>query len=142
MGNWQYSGDVNIEYGGTFADIDPREFKWGYCNVVRVTDLDSACGFDGACLIEKLTVHVDAKRIKQGMQCVGLTVRDLQRVKGLEGKLFAMVDAVMAYGYFDVEQSEVVQTREGGPMRFDGWRAEKFIRPQDLRGYVESQWLD
>ena len=142
MSNWQYFGDVDVCYGGAFADIDPREFKWGYCNVVRVTDLDSATGFVGAVLIEKVTVHLDSRRIKQALPCVGLTVKDLQAIKGQTAKLWAMVDAVLSYGCFDTDDSEVVQTQEGAPMSDDGWRAEKFIRPQDLRGYIEATYLD
>ena len=142
MSNWQYFGDVDICYGGNYADIDPQEFKWGYCNVVRVTDLDSACGFTGAVLIEKITVNIDSKRIKQALPCVGLTVKDLQGIKGQSAKLWALVDAVMSYGCFDTDESEVIQTQEGAPMTDDGWKAEKFIRPQDLRGYIEKTYLD
>ena len=115
MSNWQYFGDLNIEYGGTFAEIDPQHFKWGYCNVVRVTDLDSATGYRGGVLIEKVTVNIDAKRIKQALPTVGLTIRDLQKMKGQASKLYAMVDALLTYAYFDTDQSEVVQTEEGHP---------------------------
>ena len=143
--SWAYTGDVgSLCYGGTFVRIDPQAWKWGYAEAVRVTDLDSACGFRGAVLIESVTVNGtdDKGRIQRALACVGLTARDLLRMRDNTARRLAIADALLAYGYCDYERSEVVQTEAGAPMADDGWRAEKFITSDDLRGYVEAEWLE
>ena len=54
--DWAYSGDVNLEYGGLFVNLD--NVRYGYADVVEVTDLDSACGAAGMVLIEKGSVTI------------------------------------------------------------------------------------
>jgi hypothetical protein len=49
-----FSGDVNLEHGGEFIDLST--WAYGYCSAVRITDLDSACGFTGAVMIEHLVI--------------------------------------------------------------------------------------
>ena len=144
MSEWNYSGDVSIACGGMFVEVDRQNFKWGYLNFVEVTDLDSACGFRGACLIERGTVNGtdDKARIMSALKCVGMTPRDLLKMKGNTARMMAIAYALRSYGYVDYDRTEVVQTEAGQPMRFDGWKAEKVIRESDLKGYVESQWLD
>src|SRR5262245_401697 len=71
MRDWKFNGDVNLEYGGTFIDLDT--FADGYCDAVVVTDLDSACGFTGAMLIEHVVINgtTDAKRISEAVRSCG-----------------------------------------------------------------------
>ena len=68
---WEYTGDVNLEYGGTFYQIDPQEWEWGYCTAVRVTDIDSAIGFDGAVMVEHITVLTDKAKWADALDCCG-----------------------------------------------------------------------
>lgn len=139
---WQYIGDVNIEYGGTFFDL--TEWKHGYVDALRVTDLDSGCGFDGAVLIEKITILVDDEKTnKQACECCGFKFDDLD-LSTDAGKL-QLADAVMSFGRYDPAneyyepQNEVVQTQDNGPMQFDGWTATKRVLSENLRGYIESK---
>jgi hypothetical protein len=143
-GEWNYSGDVSMVYGGFFVKCDYQEFRWGYLNYVEVTDLDSACGARGMCLIERGNVNgtTDKERIRKGMACVGMTARDLLRMPNNSARMAAIAYALRSYGYMDVDDSEVVQTEEGAPMKFDGWTAGKFIGPNDLRGYVEAKYIN
>lgn len=68
---WLYSGDCNPEYGGAWFDLST--WTWGYVDCVRVTDLDSGCGFRGAVMIEKITVYGmdDRDRIKEAVRACG-----------------------------------------------------------------------
>lgn len=134
---WHYIGDVNIEYGGAFFDL--TDWKYGYVNAVRVEDLDGACGFDGACLIEKITIRTDNnEQNKSAMECRGCNLSDIDMSTD-DGKL-QLADAVLSYGYYDSEsQDEIVQTQDDAPMEFDGWKATKHISPRCLRAYVESK---
>ncbi len=136
-GEYQYSGDVNIEYGGTFFDLS--DWEHGYVNAVRVTDLDSGCGFDGAVLIEKLTVIIDnEEQNKKALECCGFDAGDVGRLQ--------LAEAVMQYGYYDPANeyyepaNEVIQTQQDGPMSFDGWKATKRVLTENLLGYIKNTY--
>jgi len=139
---WQYVGDVNIEYGGTFYDL--TDWEHGYVNAVKVTDLDSGCGFVGACLIEKITVLIDSEdENSKACECCGFNYKDLNLWD--QNDRLRLAGSVAAYGRFDPANeyyepvNEVVQTQEDGPMEFDGWKATKRVLSENLRGYVESK---
>jgi hypothetical protein len=139
---YQYNGDVNIENGGTFFDLS--DWEHGYVNAVRVTDLDSGCGFDGAVLIEKITILIDDEKTnRSACECCGwaldeLPITDIGKVQ--------LAEAVMSYGRFDPAneyyepQNEVIQTQEDGPMSFDGWKATKRVLSENLLGYIKSEY--
>ena len=141
---WTWQGDVNIEYGGHYAKCDDPE--WGYADCVRVTDLDSGCGFTGAVLIEQLTALIDtdqegiSDRMREALTCCGWD--------GEEGvDLGRRIDAALGYGLYDPggdnysPSSIVVQTDPEAAMEFDGWKAEKRVSTDDLRGYIEAKWM-
>lgn len=140
---WQYVGDINIEYGGTFFNLSD-DWKNGYVSAVRVTDLDSSCGFDGAVLIEKITILLDSE--EQNAQACSSCGFDY---KGLnlwdQNDRLRLADSLMWYGRFDPAneycepQYEVVQTQSDGPMSFDGWKATKRVLSDNLEGYVRSK---
>lgn len=139
MADWIYTGDVNPEYGGVWFDLEPYERGWGYFNAVRVEDLDGACGFRGAVLIERLSIHVpdQRSRIQDALECCGMTEDDI------EGNLVELAYALMMYGCTDIEQpTETLQLDADGPMEFDGWKADRKQPKGDLRGYIEAKWLD
>ncbi len=140
---WQYMGDVNIEYGGTFFNLSD-DWDNGYVSAVRVTDLDSGCGFVGAVLIEKITILVDDDKTNESAcDCCGWIKSEVDTTTE-SGKL-QLAEAVMSYGRYDPADeyyepaNEVVQTQEDGPMEFDGWKASKRVLSENLRGYVESK---
>lgn len=146
---WHYNGDVNLEHGGGFFDLS--DWKWGYCNAVRVTDLDSACGFRGAVLIEHVTVNGcdDPKRIRRALESVGgvrsLGARNWKAIgdsSTIKANLrHAIADALMGYGFFDVESSETVQLEPDGPMTFDGRKADKRLHNTTIEQYVKAVHL-
>jgi hypothetical protein len=69
---WHFSGDVNLEYGGTFIDLST--FMDGYCSAVKLTDLDSACGFTGAVMVEHVVINgtTDRERVRAALRCCGI----------------------------------------------------------------------
>lgn len=145
---WSYNGDGNLKYGGTFIDLS--SFMDGYCNAVRVTDLDSACGFRGAVLIEHVVINgtTDKERIKKALWSCGPSFADGNWTR--EDVRHAIADALCSYGHCDPDDfwdnlrshhTEVVQCEPDGPMMFDGWKADKRITNTTLEEYVRSVHL-
>lgn len=122
----EYIGDVNIEYGGTWYDMST--FNRGYVDAVRVTDLDSATGFDGAIMVEDVTVSgtLDKKRVKEALATCGMDVHsDAWHKMSTEGKRVMIADSLLWYGYCDTEPAQVLQPDRTQPDKFDGWQAER-----------------
>lgn len=153
---WHYTGDVNLEHGGTFIDLST--WNDGYCSAVRVTDLDSGCGFAGAVLIEHIVINgtTDLARIRHAMQSCGYGADYHHRPPTISPEdhkrsiRLMIADALMSYGHYDHDDSwdgygdghsETLQLDPSGPMKYDGWRASKRLRGGDLRGYVEAVHL-
>ncbi len=152
---WMFNGDVNLEYGGSFIDLST--WQDGYCAAVRVTDLGSGCGFAGAVLIEHVTILGvdDPERIRKALvACGGCSGRKRpERTTPNEWKQCVrheIADALLFYGYSDPDDgwdsyrshhTEVVQCENDGPMKFDGWKADKRLRGNDLAGYVRAAHL-
>lgn len=144
-GYWHFCGDINLEHGGTFYNLDPADLQYGYCDATRVTDLDSAIGFTGAVMIERLTVCFldDLEKIEQGLACCGWIPDDWSNTSPA-GRVGMIVDSMIAYGHYDPancfpdHHMETLQLESDGDMSFDGWTADKRIRG-DLRRYVLSK---
>jgi hypothetical protein len=156
---WSYTGDVNPVYGGVYIKVDPKEYRWGYLEAVEVTDLASACGAPGMILVEAFTVVIDRQGksrhyVRKALESCGVGVHEAARLfwKDREAFMYEVARACMSYGrrdprqpahmWDDTPQSMVVQTERGEPMEWDGWKAEKFIDPKDLSGFVAATWLD
>lgn len=151
-----YSGDVSLEYGGLFIDLST--FSDGYCTAVRITDLDSGCGFTGAVMVEHIVINGtdDSKRIREALKSYGgLNCRNWafigRRETIKENARMAIAEALESYGYTDPDDSwngyqshhtEILQLEADGPMTFDGWKADKRLHNTDLKQYVESVHLN
>ena len=144
---YEYNGDVNLEYGGSFIDLSTWEH--GYCSAVRVTDLDSGCGFTGAVMIEHIVINgtTEPTRIRQALRCCG---PDSFRGFSKEAARHAIAESLMSYGYSDPDDSwdnyqsfhrEVLQLEPDGPMSFDGWKADKRLNGTTLEEYVQAVHL-
>jgi hypothetical protein len=151
MTRWQYMGDVSLERGGTFYDF--ADWQYGYVSAVEVVDLDSACGFRGAVLIEPKTILINREgaQLQSALACIGAKqlpngdIDDNRRVfkKGTAPWRWCIAYACQSYGYADPENgSEVVQLEKDGSMQFDGWRASKRLRANaSLKNYVRRNFL-
>jgi hypothetical protein len=123
----EYFGDVNLAlYGGTFIIWSRQMLHHGYFYSVGVTDLDSACGFDGASMIEVRSCFIPdkAKRLS-AYQCYGG-----------EENLFSALYALQSYGYCN-QSEQVYQLDENGKLSFDGWKAER-ATIEDFISYVRT----
>jgi hypothetical protein len=58
--DWYYCGDVSAEYGGIWI----RHYG-DYCDAYEITDLDSACGFRGAIIIENKSACISRRNLKK-----------------------------------------------------------------------------
>lgn len=151
---WHYNGDVNLEYGGLFIDLST--WNDGYCSAVRVTDLDGDCGFTGACMIEHVVIFGtdDAERINKAIGSFGMDIGEfakrIEPAKRKECLRHFIADALCSYGFVDPDDSwdnyqsyhtEIVQMESDGPMKFDGWKADKRLHNTTIDEYVQSQHL-
>lgn len=140
---WEYSGDGNLEHGGIFVKLEDWEHGW--CDAVRVTDLDSGCGFRGAVMVEHCSVGVeDAERMRRAWQSCGYTSvkRGNQTPTDFKRTLRLMIaEALLSYGFGDTDDSEILQTESDGPTEFDSWKADKRLHNADLAGYVKAVHL-
>ncbi len=147
MSRWHYTGDINLEYGGTFFRFDG--WKHGYVESVEVIDLDSAAGFRGAVAIEERSIPIDRPEKWSGaLSVIGAELlpngdisdngRPLKR-DSLSWKM-CLAYALQSYGYCDQERIETVQPLPGGPLQFDSWQATR-IRSNGLRAYVRREFL-
>ncbi len=143
---WEYSGDANLEYGGTFIDLS--DWRWGYASFVKVTDLASACGFEGAILIEHGTTCGldDAERVRRAVKSCGCSARGFNvglknGAKAKQAIRHMIADAMISYGHCDYDRQEVVQLLDDGPMVYDGWAVDKRLHNCDLMGYVKAVHL-
>lgn len=148
---WEYQGDVNLHYGGFFANLD--NVKYGYVEVVSVTDLDSGCGFETAAMIEHKTVMLEnpseSKRMQSALDCCGLTIEGLPR-KGTKAYWMTLIDAALSYGIYDPDDGwdnyrsfhrEIVQQEKAGPMLYDGWKADINLRGKSLKRHILNNHL-
>lgn len=148
--NWKYQGDINLHYGGFFANLDKSDLKYGYCDVVRITDLDSGCGYETAVLVEHLTVLWldDVNKIKNALSCCGW-ISDLPK-KNTNAYWMMLIDAFLFYGYYDPADSwdnyrssycEVIQQEKTGSMSYDGWTADINLQGKSLKRYIHNNHL-
>ncbi len=122
----EYIGDVNIEYGGAFYNLST--FDKGYVGTIRVTDLDSATGFDGAIMIESGIVYgtLEPKDVKDALECCGFDMHSEEwRTMSTKDKRLAIADSLQAYKGNGDSNPLIYQPERSNPDKFDGWQAER-----------------
>ena len=144
---WVYNGDASLEYGGSFIDLST--WQWGYADAIRVVDLDSGCGFTGAVMIERCVIHrLDSPEdIRKALGSCGWFPRTGRRHPGQTPEQVkattrhVIADAMLSYGFADVECIEIVQMEPDGPMEWESWKVDKRLHNCDLMGYVKAVHL-
>ena len=148
---WKYHGDINLYHGGTFYDFSTWDD--GYVDAVEVTDLDSATGYRGAVLIERMSIIINQPdKIAAALPVIGAKLlpngdiddngRTVER--NTAAWRFVVTYACQAYGYRDIDESgsQVIQLDPNGAMACDGWRATKRLRANaSLERYVRREFL-
>lgn len=95
-----YIGDVNLEYGGTFFDLS--DWRYGYVDALRVTDLDSAAGIDQTVLVERVTIIVDNHgKVKSALESYGMDFSDVRKLHDARAQKLMIAEACLSYGYYD-----------------------------------------
>lgn len=138
---WEYTGDVNLECGGTFINLE--NWGWGYVEFVEVTEVDFVRGLSGAVLIERGTVSVDSpERNRDALRCAG-PGEGWGRGNDRRTNRLILAECLLHYGLGkEIDRSESVQLEEDGFVgRFDGWTVHKRLHNTTLEAYVKSQWL-
>jgi hypothetical protein len=117
--------------------------------VIEVTDLDSACGFRGANLIEKRTVllnkpeiwpsainAIGSKLLPNGdIDCDGAILE-----RGSKAYKLCLAYSILTYRGCDTERSEVIQIDPDETLNYDGWQAKR-LEDDSLEAYVAREWL-
>ncbi len=152
--SYEYFGDVNLEYGGIFFDLS--EYKYGYVSAVRVTDLDSGCGFSGAVMVEHITIlgFDDAKRVAESLKCTGQLMDRALIVPVDESDretILIIAESLASYGHYDSDDSwdnyathhtEIIQCDPDGEMEYDGWKADhRLSEDETIEEYVIENHL-
>ena len=103
-----YNGDVNIEHGGYFYNLE--NIEWGYAECVRVTPCSDAGAPDNCYWIELLTVNIPDKadKIKSALDSYGYDVEDL-KLPDAWHKTHMLIEASIAHGTCDRELLVCVQ---------------------------------
>lgn len=137
---WEYRGDVNLEYGGTWFNLDDVEY--GYVEAVEVVDLDSGAGARGMVLVRKITIITDNPDVNRK------AIESCGWLDGATPSPIELAEAVMLYGFFDTESDyvngpseEVIQLDPDEDMTCEGWTATKRMDPDELLAYIESDYL-
>ena len=149
MKEYTYAGDGDLAAGGIFIDLST--YTDGYCDAVKVTDLDSGCGFTGGILIEHLVIITDNKdQTLKALGCCDQTPKDIMQISGYKNKRMAITECLANYGYYDnndawngyaTPSTEILQGNSDGEMEYDGWKADKRVLDNNLAGYVKSVHL-
>lgn len=146
---YTYVGDAGLVYGGTFYELNDKDYENGFISAVRVTDLDSG-GFTGGVQIEHVVILVDDKRIDEALPSTGLTRADIEGCASPFNSMLMACEVLLGYGAYDPDDSwdnycthwqETIQTQSDGPMQFDGWKASRRVLEEHLLGYVKAKHL-
>lgn len=123
-----YIGDMNVKYGGAFLIWSRRSLHHGYFRAVVIDDLASACGFDGAVLVQEQSCFLSSRtKRRDAYTCCGWLSDRTSLVDELE--------AIRSYGFFDSDTDVVYQLDPDEPLTFDGWIAER-IDPATLEARI------
>ncbi len=158
--NWEYIGDVNLEYGGCFVrhDLNENGFPY-YSEVIEIIDLDSATGANGLTAINFMTTfgYEDKKKVDNVMSYCGI---DNYRKMGKMNILNMMAVDFCSYGYSDPwddyfrRPSYLVLVnkefnRFSSKSKWDGWKPNKDETVKlhheyggDLEAYLKGEWLE
>lgn len=130
-----YNGDINIEHGGYFYNLD--NVKWGYVDVVRVTPCSDVGAPDNQFWVDRLVVNLktDPVKLQEVLDTCGYTMEEAN------DNIHMLVDAHVASGAYDQDFSECVQIgAKPDPFhdgRWDNVPVDKVLRGNtSLRNYT------
>lgn len=122
----EYTGDINIEYGGTFYNLD--NVKYGYFDALQITPCSDAGLSDNCFWVGWLTVNIPDKpeRIKSIADCIDSTPEKMAT------NPHEMFYGCLSYGCYEQERSEILQL---------GHRLSEFGQPAPSeRHVIKANW--
>lgn len=146
---WNYSGDINLEYGGLFWREDGSE---DYVCAVRVTPCSDAGGPSNKFHIEHGSIFLwnpGDKQRESALECIGSNSAKLATLAPRHARA-ALVEAVCAYAGLDGPDQAVVQVGAKvdsfwSDRRGDAWNPgpDHILRANaSLRRFIRSQFMD
>ena len=158
MPRWDYSGDVNLECGGTFFRQGADWQRYGYVDAVRVTPCSDAGGQDNAFWVERLTINRpdSMAEIRDVLSIYSYTIEGESGdiVEPHSGETIAianspafdrvLIEACLSYGRYDKDYGETIQIGK----RADEYHSGDVVKPDlilrgncKLENYVRKQFL-
>lgn len=144
---YKYIGDMNLFHGGMFIEI-PDSFDQDYAEVVKITGLNSAIGYDDAFMIESGSIYMGGDWFKRAASCVGAQLLDDGSIDD-NGTILApdtlahwLCQALAIDAYMGIESArvETVAFDADTPDTFDGWELDERVLDSDLDKYVEENY--
>lgn len=133
------------KHGDLWLDLSDFEKFGDFMGCVKITDLDSAIGFEGAYLIERGSIYIpeDPAKRKAALECCGWEN---------EKEITPIMLAEAFDAYWGVERQSwageiSIQTIKGGNMSFEGWTVDQdeTIRFQQsglsIEDFIEANYL-
>jgi hypothetical protein len=142
---WNYYGDINLEYGGTFWREDGSD---DYVRAVRVTPCSEAGGPSNLFHIEDGSIFLwnpGDKRRESALECCGYTLAKLAAMSPRDARR-ALVESVLGYAGLDGPENRAVQVgAKLDECGAGGWNpgADYILRANaSLRRFVRSQFCN
>lgn len=131
---WHYTGDINLEHGGLFINMN---FDCDYADVVRVTPMSDAGGPDNVWWVEAGSVSMPSKleELEQVLKYSGLKLENVL----LHPEM--IVEAIVAYKGLEVDAIETVQI---GPTQESKAKVTATVQLRNrskLENYVRREFL-
>lgn len=136
---WFYSGDVNLENGGFFYNLD--NWQYNYVEAWRVVPYSDAGGHDNQFWLEELTVNIREPGPQLDSILGFCGYKETIRIETPRRRRHLLVDAHAAYGAYDQGRTRVIQIGPR-PDEFYGGREEPLTPEIVLRSGTDlKKWL-
>ncbi|QIV65815.1 hypothetical protein Cp1R7AA1_025 [Mesorhizobium phage Cp1R7A-A1] len=148
---WNYSGDINREYGGFYWREDGAD---DYVRAVRITPCSDAGGPDNLYSIEQGSIYIPADHAKRlsaismfgyTMDANGVVTDTTGTVATPEQARMYIVEAMLAYHGIESDSDTILQIGRAQENNPGGWSPEAdIVKPHNLnlQRFVEREYLD
>jgi len=116
MARWNYSGDINLEYGGLFWRKDGNATD--YVLAIEVTPCSNGGGPDNKFVVVDGSIYLPENKYQAALDCCGYKLDENGNIvdclgdvhkKGSKGYWFLLVDAFRAYHGVEDDCTCIVQ---------------------------------
>lgn len=137
---YTYHGDVNIQHGGMFLDLDTFKEMGDYVPVVKVTNMDSACGLIDCVMIEIGSIYIpdDPEKRQSALSVCGW--ENEKKVTPL-----MLISSFDAYHGIDLDYcigSILLQTVLDEDVEPEEWDTEFHESGMSLKDFIEDKYVN